>query len=95
MEKDNNLLENDQLFKNLFEYSEDKDDELYKNDLFIPSTEEDGIFQENNKTNKMEIIRDKILKKISLEDYILFPPKNDSILITDDVLNFDKSIDFN
>ena len=83
MEKDNNLLENDQLFKNLFEYSEDKDEELYKNDLFIPSTEEDGIFQENNKTNRMEIIRDKILKKISLEDYILFPPKNDSILITE------------
>ena len=83
MEKDNNLLENDQLFKNLFEYSEDIDDEIYKNDLFTPSTEEEEINQENNKKNQMEIIRDKILKKISLEDYILFPPKNDSILITE------------
>lgn len=83
MEKDNNLLENDQLFKNLFEYSEDKDDELYKNDLFTPSTEEEGLNQDNNKKNKMEVIRDKILKKISLEDYILFPPKNDSILIAE------------
>ena len=83
MEKDNNLLENDQLFKNLFEYSEDIDDEIYKNDLFTPSTEEEEINQDSNKKNKMEIIRDKILKKISLEDYILFPPKNDSILITE------------
>ena len=83
MEKDNNLLENDQLFKNLFEYSEDKDDELYKNDLFTPSTEEEGLTQDSNKKNKMEVIRDKILKKISLEDYILFPPKNDSMLIAE------------
>ena len=90
MEKDKNLLENDQLFKTLFEYSEENDEQLYKNDLFIPSTEEEEISQKNPK-NRKEIIRDKILKKLSLEDYTLFPPKNDSILINDNnEINRDK-----
>ena len=90
MDKDKNLLENEQLFKNLFEYSDDKDEKLYKNDLFIPSTEEEEIFKKNTNKNQSEIFRDKILKKLSLEDYIIFPPKNDSILITDNEVGKDK-----
>ena len=90
MDKDKNLLDNDQLFKNLFEYSDEKDEKLYKNDLFTPPTEEDEPFNNNSQKNQNEIMRDKILKKLSLEDYTLFPPKNDSILITDNELGKDK-----
>jgi len=90
MDKDKNLLENEQLFKNLFECSDDKDEKLYKNDLFIPSTEEEEIFKKNTNKNQSEIFRDKILKKLSLEDYIIFPPKNDSMLITDNEVGKDK-----
>ena len=90
MDRDKNLLDNDELLKNLFENFDEKDDKLYKNDLFIPSTEEDEFLQKNSQKSQTEIIRDKILKKISLEDYMLFPPKNDSILITDNELGKDK-----
>ena len=90
MDKDKNLLENEQLFKTLFEYSDEKDEKLYKNDLFTPSVEEDGLSSDNSQKNQTEIIRDKILKKLSIEDYMLFPPKNDSILITDNELGKDK-----
>ena len=90
MDKDKNLLENEQLFKTLFEYSDEKDEKLYKNDLFTPSVEEDGLSPDNSQKNQTEIIRDKILKKLSIEDYMLFPPKNDSILITDNELGKDK-----
>ena len=90
MDKDKNLLENEQLFKTLFEYSDEKDEKLYKNDLFTPSVEEDELSPDNSQKNQTEIIRDKILKKLSIEDYMLFPPKNDSILITDNELGKDK-----
>jgi len=90
MEKDKNLLENEQLYKTLFEYSSEKDNDLYKNDLFTPSIEDEELPQKNNSKNKKEIIRDKILKKLSLEDYNLFPPKNDSFLITDNDVGKDK-----
>ena len=90
MEKDKNLLENEQLYKTLFEYSSEKDNDLYKNDLFTPSIEDEELPQKNNSKNKKEIIRDKILKKLSLEDYNLFPPKNDSFLITDNEVGKDK-----
>ena len=90
MDKDKNLLENEQLFKTLFEYSDEKDEKLYKNDLFTPSVEEDGLSPDNSQKNQTEIIRDKILRKLSIEDYMLFPPKNDSILITDNELGKDK-----
>ena len=90
MDREKNLLENDQLFRNLFENTDEKDERLYKNDLFTPSTEEYEFSQKNSRKNQTEIIRDKILKKLSLEDYTLFPPKNDSILITDNELNKDK-----
>ena len=90
MEKDKNLLENKQLYKTLFEYSSEKDNDLYKNDLFTPSIEDEELPQKNNSKNKKEIIRDKILKKLSLEDYNLFPPKNDSFLITDNEVGKDK-----
>ena len=70
MDRDKNLLENDQLFKSLFETLDEKDEKLYKNDLFIPSTEEDESSKNNPKKSQTEIMRDKILKKLSLEDYI-------------------------
>jgi hypothetical protein len=90
MEKDKNLLENDQLYKTLFEYSNEKENDLYKNDLFTPSIEDEELPQENNSKIRTEIIRDKILKKLSLEDYNLFPPKNDSFLINDNEVGKDK-----
>ena len=90
MDKDINLLENDQLFKTLFEYSDDKDEKLYKNDLFIPSTEENDLFKNKTEKNQTEIFRDKILNKLSLEDYTLFPPKNDSILMNGNEIGKDK-----
>ena len=90
MEKDKNLLENEQLYKTLFEYSSEKDNDLYKNDLFSPSIEDEEISQANNSKNRTEVIRDKILKKLSLEDYNLFPPKNDSFFITDNEVGKDK-----
>ena len=90
MDKDINLLENDQLFKTLFEYSDDKDEKLYKNDLFIPSTEENDLLKKKKEKNQTEIFRDKILNKLSLEDYTLFPPKNDSILMNDNEMGKDK-----
>ena len=83
MDRDKNLLENEQLLKNLFDNLDEKDEKLYKNDLFIPSTEKEELFLENSQKNQTEIIRDKILKKLSLEDYTPFPPKNDSILMND------------
>ena len=90
MDKDKNLLDNEQLFKILFENTDEKDEKLYKNDLFTPISEEDESPNSNRQKNPNEIIRDKILKKLSLEDYMLFPPKNDSILITDNDLGKDK-----
>ena len=90
MDRDKNLLENDQLFKSLFQTLDEKDEKLYKNDLFIPSTEEDESSKNNPKKSQTEIMRDKILKKLSLEDYMLFPPKNDSMLIADNERGKDK-----
>ena len=90
MDRDKNLLENDQLFKSLFQTLDEKDEKLYKNDLFIPSTEEDESSRNNPKKSQTEIMRDKILKKLSLEDYMLFPPKNDSMLIADNERGKDK-----
>ena len=90
MEKDKNLLENEQLYKTLFEYSSEKDNDIYINDLFSPSIEDEELSQTNNSKNRTEVIRDKILKKLSLEDYNLFPPKNDSFLITDNEVGKDK-----
>ena len=90
MDRDKNLLENDQLFKSLFQTLDEKDEKLYKNDLFIPSTEEDESSKNNPKKSQTEIMRDKILKKLSLEDYMLFPPKNDSMLIVDNERGKDK-----
>ena len=90
MDKDKNLLENEQLFKSLFENFDEKEEKLYKNDLFTPSTEKEEYSNDNQKKSQTEIMRDKILKKLSLEDYMLFPPKNDSILINDNELGKDK-----
>ena len=75
MDKDKNLLENEQLYKTLFEYSSGKDNDLYKNDLFTPSIEDEELPQKNNYKNRTEIIHDKTLKKLSKEDYNLFPKK--------------------
>ena len=83
MDREKNLLENDQLLKNLFDNLDENDEKLYKNDLFIPSTEKEELSLENSQKNQIEIIRDKILKKLSLDDYSPFPPKNDSILMND------------
>ena len=87
---DKNLLNNDQLFKTLFEYSDDKDEKLYKNDLFVPSTEENDILKKKKDKSQTEIFRDTVLKKLSLEDYTLFHPKNYSILMNDNELGKDK-----
>ena len=74
MEKLNNNIENDELFKNLFEYNEEEDEKLYKNNLFVLKEE----IEKQNVTNYTQFIHDTILNRISLEDYSTFSPKTEN-----------------
>ena len=78
MEEEKNIFNNMELLDTLFDYSNKEDDILYKNDIYSPLIEEQ-YKQEIPEKNKIEITRDKILQKLSLEEYSPFPPKNDSL----------------
>ena len=67
-------IENDELFKNLFEYNEKEDEKLYKNNLFVLKEE----IEKQNPTNYTQFIHDTILNRIALEDYTTFSPKNEN-----------------
>ena len=77
MEEENNIIKNDKILDTLFDYSKEEDDILYRNDIFSPLIDEQNK-QEKNKKSEIQISRDKILQKLSLEDYNIFPSKNDS-----------------
>ena len=80
MNDEKNILKNNKLLDKLFDYSNQQDDILYKNKI-IPPLIDDKNNNEESEKNKIEITRDKILKNLSLEEYELFPPKNDSFII--------------
>ena len=80
MEEENNIIKNEKLLDTLFDYSKEEDDILYKNDIFSPLIDEQNN-QEKNKKSDIEISRDKILQKLSLEEYNIFPSKNDSFIL--------------
>ena len=80
MENDLNNSPNEKTFMKMFETQKDNDEKLYKNTLFGLSDEIKG----KKDCNIKELTHDSLLKRMSMEDYSLFPPKNDSLLITDD-----------
>ena len=67
-------------FIKMFEYQKDNEEKLYKNSLFEFSEE----INKKKDTNIKELTHDSLLRRIALEDYTLFPQKNDSLLITED-----------
>ena len=80
MEGDINKYENEQYFVKMFESQRDNDEKIYKNSLFEFSDE----IKSKKDANIKELTHDSLLRRMALEDYSLFPPKNDSLLITDD-----------
>ena len=80
MEDDINKLQNEKYFIKMFEYQKDTEEKLYKNSLFEFSDE----INKKKDTNIKELTHDSLLRRIALEDYSLFPQKNDSLLITED-----------
>ena len=79
MENENNLQE-EKIFMKMFETQKDTDEKMYKNSLFELRDEIKGKKDSNIK----ELTHDSLLRRMSMENYSLFPPKNDSLLITDD-----------
>ena len=79
MENEINLSEEKKYMK-IFENQKDTDEKLYKNTLFEFNDEIKGKKDSNIK----ELTHDSLLRRMSMEDYSLFPPKNDSVLITED-----------
>ena len=80
MEGEKNIFENEKLLDTLFDYSNKEDDVLYKNDIYSPLMEEQNIREKDSKS-KIELTRDKILQKLSLEEYSTCPTNNDSIIL--------------
>ena len=79
MENEINPSEEKKYMK-IFENQKDTDEKLYKNTLFEFNDEIKGKKESNIK----ELTHDSLLRRMSMEDYSLFPPKNDSVLITED-----------
>ena len=79
MENENDLPEK-KIFMKMFETQKDTDEKMYKNSLFELRDEIKGKKDSNIK----ELTHDSLLRRMSMENYSLFPPKNDSLLITDD-----------
>ena len=79
MENEINPSEEKKYMK-IFENQKDTDEKLYKNTLFEFNDEIKGKKDSNIK----ELTHDSLLRRMSMEDYSLFPPKNDSVLITED-----------
>ena len=87
MEKDPLKLYNKKIFSKLFESSnKDSNEKLYKNTLLEFSEEipKKDLDEENIELNIKEFTHNSLLKRVSMEDYILFPPKNDPVLIMED-----------
>ena len=80
MEEGSNNSPKEKIFKKMFDSQKDTDEKLYKNTLFTFSNE----IKSKKYSNINELTHDSLLKRMAMEDYTLFPPKNDSLLITDD-----------
>ena len=80
MENDPLNQYNKKVFSKLFESNNDPDEKLYKN-TFLEFDEKKQDLNENiSQLNLKELTHNSLLKRISMEDYILFPPKNESNL---------------
>ena len=87
MENDPLKLYNKKIFSKLFESSnKDSNEKLYKNTLLEFSEEipKKDLDEENIESNIKEFTHNSLLKRVALEDYILFPPKNDAVLIMEE-----------
>ena len=80
MENEENNFSNEKIFMKMFETQRDTDEKIYKNSLFEFSDE----IKRKKDSNIKELTHDSLLRRMEMEDYTLFPPKNDSLLITDD-----------
>ena len=80
MEEGSNNSPKEKIFKKMFDSQKDTDEKLYKNTLFTFSNE----IKSKKYSNINELTHDSLLRRMAMEDYTLFPPKNDSLLITDD-----------
>ena len=88
MENDPVKQYNKKIFSKLFESDNDQDEKLYKNTLLEFDDENQNhnkYFDEDNpELNIKEFTHDSLLKRVAMEDYILFPPKNEPIQIIED-----------
>ena len=77
---------NKKIFSKLFEQNNDSEEKLYKNTL-LEFDEENPIkdLDENNQElNIKEFTHNSLLKRLAMEDYILFPPKNEPLQIIEE-----------
>ena len=86
MENDPLKLYNKKTFIKLFESSSDSNDKLYKNTLldFGDEFAKKNIDETNTESNIKEYTHNSLLNRIAMEDYYLFPPKVESLLIMED-----------
>ena len=87
MENDPLKLYNKKIFSKLFESSsKDSNEKLYKNTLLEFSEEipKKDLDEENIESNIKEFTHNSLLKRVAMEDYILFPPKNEAVLIMEE-----------
>ena len=68
-----------EFFTALFENAEkESDDQLYKKNLYV--LKED--IEKNKDQNSLKFMHDVLINKLMMEDYTVFPPKNDNQLLT-------------
>ena len=87
MENDPLKLYNKKTFAKLFESSSDVNEKLYKNTLldFGDDFQSKNIDEINNSESDIkEFTHNSLLNRISMEDYYLFPPKTESLLVMED-----------
>ena len=86
MENDPLKLYNKKIFSKLFESSNDSNEKLYKNTLleFGDEFQTKDLDETNTESNIKEFTHNSLLNRISMEDYILFPQKSDSVFIMED-----------
>ena len=86
MDNDPVKLYNKKVFSKLFESSNDSDEKLYKNTLleFDEENPKKELDENNSELNIKEFTHNALLKRVAMEDYSLFPPKNEPIQIIEE-----------
>jgi hypothetical protein len=87
MENDPLNLYNKKVFSKLFESSsDDSNEKLYKNTLleFDEENPQKDLDENNPELNIKKFTHNSLLKRVSMEDYILFPTKNDPLIIIEE-----------